>query len=209
MPDEKLGVKQRAVMITLMGEGRPLSNTEMAEAHGLVLDGRDRRRLNELGYVESTRDGGRAPFVHELTDAGWQWCRTELTAGRPRSSREESLGKALYAVLSGLARYLDHVGKGPADVFHVVPAEPLEDRIRAVYHDLAAEPGDNVSLAEVRRHLDGVPRAEVDAALLRLNLARDVTLAPQEDNRLLTGPDRDAALDLGTQPMHLLAIESS
>ncbi len=208
MPDEKLGVKQRAVMITLMGEGRPLSNTEMREAHGLVLDGRERTRLNDLGYVRSTREG-RAPFVHELTDKGWQWCREELTAGRPRSSREESLGKALYAVLAGIGRYLDHIDQGLADVFHVAPPASVEDRIRACYRELAGRPGAYVGLTDLRRELDGVPRAEVDAALLRLNVDRNVTLAPQEDQRRLTRQDRDAALVVGTQDVHLLSIGSA
>lgn len=210
MAGKKLGVKQRAVMITLMSEGRPLSNTEMKEAHGLVLDGPDRLRLNELGYIESTRaNNGNAPFVHELTDPGWRWCREELTAGRPRSSREESLGKALYAVLGGIARYLDHIEKGPAEVFAITPVESLEDRIHATYQKLAETPGSNVSLADLRQELNGVPRTEVDDALLRLNSAKGVTLAPQENQRLLTKQERDAALRVGIQNVHLLRIESS
>jgi hypothetical protein len=209
MAGKKLGVKQRAVMITLMSEGRPLSNTEMKEAHGLVLDGEDRRQLNKLGYVVSTQTKGNAPYVHKLTEPGWRWCREELTAGRPRSSREESLGKALYAVLGGIARYLDHIEKGLADVFDVTPAESLDDRIRVIYQKLAKTPGVNVSLTDLRHELNGVPRTEVDDALLRLNLARDVTLAPQEDQRLLTRQDRAAALRVGIQDVHLLAIESS
>lgn len=209
MAGKKLGVKQRAVMITLMSEGRPLSNTEMKEAHGLVLDGEDRRQLNKLGYVVSTQTKGNAPYVHELTESGWRWCREELTAGRPRSSREESLGKALYAVLGGIARYLDHIEKGPAEVFAITPAESLEDRIRAIYQKLAETRGSNVSLADLRQELNGVPRTEMDDALLRLNLAKGVTLAPQENQRLLTKEERDAALRVGIQNVHLLSIESS
>lgn len=209
MAGKKLGVKQRAVMITLMSEGRPLSNTEMKEAHGLVLDGEDRRQLNKRGYVVSTQTKGNAPYVHELTESGWQWCREELIAGRPRSSREESFGKALYAVLAGIARYLDHIEKGPAEVFAITPVEPLEDRIRAIYRKLAETPGSNVSLADLRQELNGVPRTEVDDVLLRLNLAKGVTLAPQENQRLLTEQERDAALRVGIQNVHLLRIESS
>jgi hypothetical protein len=182
----------------------------MREVHGLVLDGPDRLRLNELGYVVSARaNNGNAPFVHDLTDLGWRWCREELTAGRPRSSREESLGKALYAVLTGIARYLDRIEKGPAEVFAVTPVESLEDRIRAIYQKLAETPGSNVSLADLRQELNGVPRTEVDDALLRLNLAKGVTLAPQENQRLLTKQERDAALRVGIQNVHLLRIESS
>jgi hypothetical protein len=207
MPDEKLTIPQTAVMITLMGEGRPLSNTEMKETHGLVLDGKNRRRLLELGYVTSTRTKGNAPFVNELTDAGWRWCHDELSAGRPRSSREESLGKALYAVLGGLARYLEHVGKAPAEIFYIEPAESLEDRIRATYEKLAKRPGDYVSLTELRRGLDGAPRAEVDEALRELNRGRKVILVSDDEQELLTQEDRAAALRIGNQDKHLLAIE--
>jgi hypothetical protein len=209
MPEERLGVKQRAVMLVLMAEGRELSNTEMAERHGLRLDGTQRVHLNKLGLVESSRAGGRAPYVHELTDLGWRWCAEELKSGRPRVQREESLGKALYAVLAGLGRYLDHIEKGPADVFHVRPAESVEARIRATYEKLADRPGDLVSLTDLRDELGGTPRAEVDKALLQLNVVRGVTLAPRENQRLLTRRDHDAALRIGTQDNHLLAIESS
>lgn len=217
MPDVKLGVKQRAVMLVLMAEGRELSNTEMDELHGLRLDGKPRLQLNELGLVISDRANNQAPFVHELTDKGWRWCADELQAGRPRMSREESLGKALYAVLSGVGRYLDHTEKGLADVFHIAPISPessksaelLETRIRATYKKLARRPGDYVSLTDLRRGLNSVARAEMDEALRQLNRTRGVTLAPEEDQKLLTDQDRDAALRIGIQDVHLLAVEST
>jgi hypothetical protein len=209
MPDKKLGVKQRAAMLILMAAGGELSNTEMGELHGLRLDGKPRERLNELGLVASSRENGRAPFVHELTARGWRWCADELAAGRPRASREESLGKALYAVLAGVGRYLDHVEKGLADVFHIAPAEPLDARIRATYQKLAEVPNDYVSLTNLREELDGVPRVEVDEALRQLNQEKGVVLAPEEDQKLLTAQDRAAALRIGVQDVHLLAIESS
>ncbi|WP_024806445.1 hypothetical protein [Nocardia sp. BMG51109] len=215
MPDEKLSVRQRAVMLILMAEGGGLSNTEMDERHGLRLDGTPRIRLNDLGLVSSVRTNGRAPYTHELTDRGWHWCTDELQAGRPRTSREESLGKALYAVLASIGHYLDHVEKGLADVFSIGPAsvEPdsaisLENHIRAAYRTLVQRPGDYVNLTDLRRKLNGFPRAEVDEALHRLNQVGGVTLAPQEDQKVLTAKDRAGALRIGIQDVHLLAIES-
>lgn len=208
MPDKKLGVKQRAVMLVLMAEGRELSNTEMDKLHGLRLDSSDRRGLNDLDLVTSSRTGN-AAFVHDLTEAGWRWCADELTAGRPKTSRQESLGKALYAVLAGVGRYLDHVEKGLADVFHIVAAESVEDRIRATYRELAERPGDYVNLTDLRQGLNSVARSVVDEALLRLNMETGITLAPNEDQRLLTEEESAAALRVGTQDVHQLAIESS
>jgi hypothetical protein len=65
------------------------------------------------------------------------------------------------------------------------------------------------SPTDLRDELGGTPRAEVDKALLQLNVVRGVTLAPRENQRLLTRRDHDAALRIGTQDNHLLAIESS
>ncbi|MFC3451395.1 hypothetical protein [Amycolatopsis speibonae] len=208
MPDRKLNAKQRAVMLVLMAEGRELSNTEMDELYGLRLTGQDREQLDDQDLVTSGRSGN-GPFVLGLTDSGWGWCADELTAGRPNASRQESLGKALYAVLAGLGRYLEDVERGLADVFSCVPDESVEDRIRAIYRKLAERPGDYVSLTDLRQELNGVSRAETDKALLNLNQEEGVTLAPEEDQKLLAEHDRAAALHLGTQDIHLLAIESS
>lgn len=115
----------------------------------------------------------------------------------------------LYAVLAGVGRYLDHAEKGLADVFYIAPAETLTDRIRAIYQKLAERPGYYISLTDLRQELNGVLRVDVDEALLELNQEKGVTLAPEEDQKTLTAQDRAAALRLGTQDVHLLAIESS
>lgn len=205
MPDEKLGVKARAIMLVLMAEGRELSNTEMDELHGLRLDGQDRRRLNDLGLVDSTRLG--RAYVHKLTARGLRWCADELTAGRPTAPRQESFGKALYAVLAGIHRHLDHTGTElTASFFRPAGATAdgsLEGHIRSTYLKLAKEPGDYVSLTDLRRDL----RAEVDQVLLDLNRGRQVILVPDDDQEALTEEDRTAALRIGSQDNHLLAIE--
>jgi hypothetical protein len=82
-----------------------------------------------------------------------------------------------------------------------------EDRIRAAYEKLATDPSDYVSLTDLRRECGDVSKAEFDAALLKLNQVKGVTLAPEENQKTLTAEDRDAALRLGTQAVHLLTIE--
>ncbi|WP_198943093.1 hypothetical protein [Actinophytocola xanthii] len=190
-------------MFVLMAEAHELDNRELDERFGLRLDGAERVRLNQLGLVESTRGGGNRPFVHELTDRGWRWCADELRSARPVP--RDSLGKAFHAVLAALGRYLERSQLALADVFHA--HDGLTDHIRATYRALTEAPGDYVSLTDLRRRLDGTPRAEVDDAFRRLNRAPDVVLAPQEDQALLTERDRAAALRVGTQDVHLLAIE--
>ncbi|MPZ82949.1 MAG: hypothetical protein GEV28_22145 [Actinophytocola sp.] len=189
-------------MLALLGEARELSNPELYRLHGLRLDGKERRYLNDLGLVESRKVG--RSFVHELTDRGWRWCADELTAGRP--PRAGSLGNALYAVLAGLSRHLERAERGLADLFHPEEAGTLDDRIRAAYDELAKEPGDWISLTALRRDLNGASRTKVDEALRRLNQDPKVNLAPDDDQRSLTQADRDAALRIGGENNHLLSI---
>ncbi|HEY0453499.1 hypothetical protein [Actinophytocola sp.] len=205
MPDRKLGVKERAVMFALMAEARKISNPELSRLHGFVLDGEERRVLNDKGLVDSKRVG--RPYVHDLTDKGWRWCADELLADRPAGA--DSLGKGFYAVLAGLGRYLDRAELGLADLFHPRELDTLEDRIRATYDKLATDPGDYVSLTDLRRDLNGATRVEVDEALLALNRDPRVDIAPNEDQESLTRQDRNAALRIGRQDNHLLSIGSA
>jgi hypothetical protein len=63
-------------------------------------------------------------------------------------------------------------------------------------------------LAALRKHLTEVPRDELDAALLRLERQPGVSLIPEENRKTLTEDDRAAALRIGNEDNHLIAIES-
>jgi hypothetical protein len=215
MPDEKLGAKQRAVLLILMTEAREVSNTRLNERWKLTLTGRDRTRLNDLKLVASRKDG--RVFVHELTDPGWRRCREELTAELPVGAG--SFGAALYAVLGTIDRFLEakELDLGDLCVPNSRPvlgaddtadtdARDLETRIRAAYEDLAAAPRDWVSLAELRPRLGDVPRSDVDDVLRRMDGAPDVTIAPEANQRVLTAADHDAAVHVGGEANHLLSI---
>ncbi len=74
---------ERAVLLVLMAESRPLPNPDLINL-GPKLDKPSRDKLNELGLIESTREGAR--FVHELTDKGWRLCRDIVSADPPPRS---------------------------------------------------------------------------------------------------------------------------
>lgn len=78
--------------------------------------------------------------------------------------------------------------------------------IRATYESLADEPGAWVGLARLRAALADVPRADLDAALLEMVRARGVMLNPEFNQKTLTPADRHAAIRLGGENTHLLAI---
>lgn len=61
-----------------------------------------------------------------------------------------------------------------------------------------------LQLASVRRLLTGIPRATQDAALRKLALDGELILAPQANQKLLTGADRAAAVWFGNEANHLI-----
>lgn len=200
MASEDLPIKQRCALLILMTEGGRAANPVLQGRWAFTLTGQDRVRLNDHGLVTSRRTG--RSFTHELTDKGWRWCADELAADVP--PRAGSAASALYAVLHGLGRYLDATGLAVADVFAL--ASPTE-RIRAAYGKLATAPRAWVSLAALRPLLDDLTRADVDAALVELSRADGVALSAEPNRKALTPEDEAAAVRIGGEAKHLLAIE--
>jgi hypothetical protein len=214
MQPEDLSVKERAVLFALLGEAREVSNPELAEHAGFRLDGKERRKLNDLKLVNS-RKAGRT-YAHELTDAGWRWCATELSAGLP--AKASSTEGALYVVLAGFARYLDYTDQSLADIFrwrsteadaaesHGIDGQSIDDLIKTAYRSLAAEPAEFVKIRELRAKLPDIPRAELDSALERMYRTQQVNLVPQSNQQALTNADRDVALRIGGEAKHMISV---
>ncbi len=218
-----LGIRQRSVLLILMAEAVEVANPDLVARWGLTLDGAARRQLNDMGLVASRKVG--RSFAHELTDKGWRWCDDELSAGVP--PRAGSAGGALYAVLAGVGRYLQHAGLGLGEVFGAAAAAAGSDpapgntasgtdpapgdteaRVRDAYRRVAGAGRDWVGLAEVRALLGDVPPEEVDAALTRLARQPDVRLAGEPNRKALTAADHAAAVQVGGEDRHLMAIEA-
>lgn len=212
--DVKLTVPETAVMLTLMAEAREVSNPELKQRYGLTLDGRSRIRLNDLRYVSSRRQG--RAFAHQLDDRGFRWCADQMGADVP--AKVGTAGGALYAILANLPRHLDRSGISLGELFARVETPPAptaapsaapvdpETRIRAAYADLAREPGGWVSLTRLRVRIDDVARTELDRALTRMNRQPDVHIVPESNQKSLSLADREAAVSIGDQDKHLLAI---
>ncbi|MFF5109773.1 hypothetical protein [Streptosporangium sp. NPDC000509] len=90
----------------------------------------------------------------------------------------------------------------------VSAAPDVEQRIRAAYRELAAKPDAWVSLTKLRPLLGEVPRATVDETLIEMNRMNDVNIVPDDDQKMLSKEDRDAAVTIGEQEKHLLWIEA-
>lgn len=87
-------------------------------------------------------------------------------------------------------------------------ADTSQQRVRAAYRQLAAEPGAWVALARLRAELPDMPRDEQDAALTAIARGAGGALAPESNQKTLTQHDRAAAAWHGGQWKHLLSIQS-
>jgi hypothetical protein len=211
--NDDLTARERAVLLALMGVARAVSNPDLQRRAGLRLDGESRRRLNDRELVSSEMTG--RSYAHELTKEGWEWCRHELTSERP--SRAGSLGGALYAVLAGLAGYLDAAGlslgaifQGPADGPGADGEGPeavsdVETQVRTAYTKLARQPRDWVRLADLRPSVVA-SRPDLDVVLTRLSRSQQATMMPAQDQRTLTPADEEAAIRIGGEAKHLISI---
>ena len=209
MANDDLTPSDNAILITLMAEARPMLNTELVERYGIDVEKPRRERLNRLQLVRSEKSG--RTYLHELDDKGWVRVQDDLNVSSPKA---KAIGGALAALHVNLrnrvltrSRY-----RSLSEMFSrtdIAPPESpsnLETRLRHAYAALAVEPGGWVALARVRPFFKDVPRAQVDEALHRLSRAADVNLVPENNQKTLTDDDRAAAIHLGGQEKHLLAI---
>ena len=206
--NDRLTSQHLSALFTLMAVAREINNTELEERTGIRITGDVRMRLNKLGLVTSTREGNK-PFVHELTKEGWLRARAEFTAERP--ARPGYYGYAFFAVLNGLDRFLNRENRPLGDLFQPEGDDDqgLEAQIKRAYRRLAAKPGDWVSLADLRQLLNGAPKDEVDTTLKTLGRKQDVTLSPNPNRKVITDDDRAAAVLIGGDENHMIAIEES
>jgi hypothetical protein len=201
---------ESAILVVLMSENRDIRNPDLKGHFGFELKKPSRDKLNRLNYVETRVDGG--VMVHRLGDAAWDRFREPLNfdGARPRA-----FGVALGSLLAAVQRDLERNNRSLAMAFAPELAEPaprheaeveLTDRIREAYVAIASAPRAWVSIADIRRKLGDVGRVELDAALRRLERAPDVNIVPESNQKALSEEDRRAAVIIGDQAKHFLAI---
>lgn len=208
-----LSLPQFGALLMLMAETGQATNAVLKQRYGATIDGQLRMRLNEAKLVESHKQG--RGFEHVLTDAGWARAAEELRGGVNVPSRTGTV--VARVLLSWLGSTVRRGERSLAELF--APDELLgatagtdgdtgidtEGRVREAYDRLAGRTGDWVPLAQLRDLLSDLSRAEVDAALVALNRA-DGALIPEGNQKTLTAADREAAITIGDQDKHLLAI---
>jgi hypothetical protein len=209
MADDDLTPSESAILIVLMVEAREVTNPELVARYGLNVRKENRDKLNELGYVASRRVG--QPYMHVLDDKGWLRVQDDLDVSSPNA---RAIGAALAALHSGLReRVLPRTNcRNLAELFALTDIMPpqrptnLEVRLRSAYAALVSEPGEWLALTRLRPFFADVSRDEVDEALDHLLRSPDVNIVPESNQKSLSEADRAAALRIGGQDKHLLAI---
>lgn len=211
--------RERGVLITLMAEARRLSMVELRDRFKLELTRTSREKLKRAGLIEVGKAKnpatGRDVITLELADSGWAWASREITEAPPTGYG------ALYAVLNNLARFMKRRELILADVFGrtneptpLFAAEPktngvsedLEAHVRRAYLSIAKQPGDRIEIADLRERMSDVPRDTLDRELKRLVRAQRILVEPNDNTADVTPRDHEAALRLGGEQNHLMAV---
>ncbi|WP_035857379.1 hypothetical protein [Cryptosporangium arvum] len=216
MSNDALKPVERAALLLLVAVAEPsVTNPDLTARFGVAITGDGRRGLNDRKLVKTEKVG--RSLSHEVLDDGWARAREELLGVLPKSL----LGQAATAAINAqLHRYLARndlrlfdifqAGDAEADVVEVEHPAPtvLADRIRAAYWKVTKKPNGWVLLSSLREQLADISRAELDAALIALNSAPDVTFSTEANKKSLV--DRGAAaVVIGNQKKHLIAIEGA
>ena len=199
---ETYSPQARAALMQLMLEDRAIPHKELDERFKIKLPPKVRGPLNDDELMSTSKEGGR--LVHEITDRGVEWCMNDLVGG-DAPTRSGPLARAHAEMLRRVIGFLHRRGL----LAEAVRSGDLESLIRAAYQDLAGAPEDWIRLARIRPRLNGADKSEVDDALLEMMKTGTVHLAPDSNTKMLTAEDRAAAVRIGGEDLHLIAIEGS
>jgi hypothetical protein len=198
---ERYGSPEQATLLVLVLNGGELPNADLRKEHGVDLSPAGRAKLNKAGLLETRKEGRR--LVHKITPGGVDWCERSL-ADIETPARSNPLVRICFEVLRLYARH-NKIRLGDL----VGPDENLETMIRRVYEELSGKPQEWVRLALLRPKLNGAAKDEVDQTLLGMQKTGLVHLAPDSDRRGLTDADHAAAIRIGKEDKHFVAIEES
>jgi hypothetical protein len=200
-----LGNPEKAALIALMLVGEEVSTPDLRKRHGIDLRKETREKLNDEKLITSHIDA--RPHTHRITDAGVTKCE-EVLVSMELPPRAPVLLSVIFDVLRPFVRYFQQHDIRLTDVLHTTEID-LESLIRKEYHELSVKPQDWVRLAKLRPRLNGADKDEVDRVLLAMTRTGLVHLAPDSNNKTLTDADRTAAIRIGKEDKHLVAIEES
>ncbi|MQM28862.1 hypothetical protein [Glycomyces albidus] len=210
----ELTQRERFILLALMVHEPPtdVTNTALKASFGLDVGAGERENLAAAGYLTflRARSSGQ-PYLYELTAAGRERAVEEL-AGSADPKSAINL-RVVYALFNAVHRFLqrNHV---PAEaVFnadrHDIGGDldsPVGDAVAKEYGNLAEGPGAWVPLRALRDALPNIDRGELDDTLKLLLRRRVIRLTSEANRRTLSEADKAAALNIGGDDKHWMAI---
>jgi hypothetical protein len=204
-----------------------LANGGQGLARGLKpeVDKSEREALIHLGLLTAERR--KQAYWLEVTDRGWRWAEDHLGDELPDRSYAGTF--VLRAWLRRLRAFIQGGNLSLADIISPQPIVPGHDdrdqgvkrtspaatmdyeglcqRIRKAYLEVTGgRYNTRALLSDIRPKLQGVDRATLDETLKRMEREERASLM-QLDNRIeITPADRDAEIQIGREPRHILWI---
>jgi hypothetical protein len=199
---EKYGTSAKSALMVVMLANREVPNVELKETYKITLLPKDRDAVNRDKLLETSKEGRR--YIHKITDRGIDWCMTHLVESElpPRVGPQARVNQEL---LRRMVPFLRERGL----LVEAIRSRGLEELIRQVYLELGDGYQDWVRLAKIRPRLDGADRGEVDETLLKMVKTGSTHLVPSSNTKVLTDDDHAAAIRIGGEDKHLMAIEES
>lgn len=197
-----------AYLIILRAEDREISNTEMYENYEVRLLGLERRSLLQQGYIVSADRP--TPYRFVITGKGVEASRRPLTIEQNRVAKgaKRAAGeKQLYwAGMLAQQKLLLRSASGSTATSAASAPVDLAGRVRAAYTGLADGPGKFIRLADLRALLADVSKSELDKVLEAMLDSPEVRLEPEPFGLRVGAEDRSAAVHIGGEDRHKLAI---
>lgn len=191
-----------------------------------------RSQLVREGFVDEQKrkiDGkGRPVLFLELTDKGWAWCQSHLDdAVRSKGKTPKLAAVVLERLLLLMKSYFEDQSQTASFGQFVQQARravstsqseraidpdgrpgDLPEQIERICDELSSgRENVRVRLAELRRHLNGRPKSEVDEVLLKMEREGKLSLYRLDDPREIQNDDREAVLLTSTgNERHILYL---
>ncbi|HEY0331646.1 MAG TPA: hypothetical protein VGC77_21415 [Rhodopseudomonas sp.] len=210
--EQREAEKQTLAMWALLGAGGAGYGDKLKPE----IEKAERAALVKAGLIEVAKRERGAIWL-TVTDKGWDWAERHLADPLP----EKNFGGAfvLQAWLKRLAGFLEAGDLRLADLLAApaprpgagdAPADPaaLREKIREAYLAVAGGFNRRALLKDLRRQLPDIERSALDDALKLMQREQQAALM-QLDNRIeVTDADRDAAIQIGNEPRHIVWIEN-
>jgi hypothetical protein len=207
MPDDTLKLVETCALLILLKEAQEIANADLKNLRGFELKAENRNRLEKkFGLIDVRKQGQRVYLG--VSEQGW--ARALDMIGETPPAGAGYRGAAIYAQVTALRQFLESSGLALSEFYLPQPGGETTDvvaLVRKAYDGLAQAPGDAVKLVRIRAALPGVPREEVDEALIALDREAGVRVFAEANQKTLTDADRAAAVSIGNQDKHLLIIK--